>query len=155
MKFEALTDDHAKFAYVAYKAGAFERAFEDDLEPMDFALKWSATASRLLETGTEIIVARAETAKGDRPVGFFTIDANYEMAWPHVYWLPWASDRNKLEVTAKFLQELKKDVMALIIADPQFVKWFRHLARYGLLRQIGTLRHCQLEGKALFQTVTS
>ena len=157
MKFEALEDGHIKFIWTGYKTGTFGPVFEDGLEPMDFTIAFINKANDMLAAGTEIVVARADTSHGNVPVGMFTIDSNQNIAWPHVFWLPIASNRNKLEVTAKFLQELKLTHMALILAEKEDEGWFKHLAKYGLLRRIGTLRHCpvNLEGRTLFQTVNA
>lgn len=79
------------------------------------------------------------------------------LAEPHVLWFPWASKRNKLECTVGFLVELKKRVPFFIPAMERDVSFFRHVGKYGVLRQVGKWRDWPMfkngENAVIFQSV--
>ena len=141
-----------KYLWAAYKQGAFEEAgqFEEDLEPMDFAMAFISLANNLIEAGTSLIIVTADTPKGNMPVALITVEANTRIAWPHVFWFPSASSRNKVEIGVKFLRDIKKSHLALITARPEEQTYFRHLAKYGLLRQVGKIRDYDAPGNDVF-----
>jgi hypothetical protein len=56
----------------------------------------------------------------------------------NVTWMPWATARNKVEVTVKFLNEMRHDLVLEIISQQKDWKFYEHMARYGLVRPVGT-----------------
>lgn len=154
MKFEALSDDHIKYAWAAYKRGV-EMDFEPDLDAITFASQFIAAARLLEQQGTGMVVVHADTPRGNMPVGLITVQENDFLAYPHVIWYPEASPRNKIEIGVKFFRDLKKDRLGLVTALESDVSYFRHLGKYGLLRQVGKIRGFNRKGEdvILFQTV--
>ena len=78
-----------------------------------------------------------------------------KLASPHVIWYPEASPRNKVEVGVLVFRELKKEALVLVAPKEEFEPYFRHLAKYGLLRVVGKIRDYFGEGQhtTLFQSV--
>lgn len=159
MRFEALEDGHIKYLWAGYKTGTFDEGgeFEEGLEPMDFTLKFIAMANDLMGIGTEMVTVLADTPRGNVPVCLITIDSNDRIAWPKAFWLPTASARNKIEVGVKFFRDLKKTHVGLVTARTKDQAYYRHLAKFGLLRQVGKIRdyHAPGDDVFLFQTVSS
>lgn len=159
IKFEPVEDAHMKFIWAAYRHGVFDEGhpFEEGLEPMDFALKFAAMANDLMAAGTSMITVSAETPKGNMPVALITLDGNERVAWPKAFWFPSASPRNKVEIGVKFFRDMKKTHLGLVTARPKDQPYYRHLAKYGLLRHVGKIRdyHGPGDDVMLFQTVHS
>lgn len=157
MRFEALADEHLKFLWAAYKLGEFRDLFEEDLEAVEFTTKAIETLNSAMVAGTELVIAFADTPKGNIPVVLITIHSNFKIAWPHAGWMPWASPRNKVEIGVKFFRDLKRTHLGLVTATPEDQPYFRHLAKYGLLRTVGKIRDFNMDpgnDVMLFQTVT-
>jgi hypothetical protein len=94
----------------------------------------------LLNSGLEVITLFAQTAQhGEIPVGLAFIQYQGKTAWPHAIWFPDASVRNKMEITAAFFIELKKNHEILITSERKNEPWFNHLCKYGLIRKVGKL----------------
>jgi len=87
--------------------------------------------------------------QGSAPVGVAMVGYLDNAAMPHVHWFPWATDRNKVECSVLFLRDLKKEAMPLILAQPETVPFFSHLARYGLLRRAGTIPNYRENEKSI------
>ena len=92
----------------------------------------------------------------DRPMGIIvTLTDGYRFE-PHGIWFPWASPRNKLESWVRFFSRERKDRLGMIHmrSEPQNIDFLNHLAKYGLLRRIGTAKNFYAPGEdaVMFQT---
>ena len=120
--------------------------------PRDFDVEeFKAAAFGHLERFSEQFIVET-----DRPVGVIvTITDGYRYE-PHATWFPWASVRNRLEGCLKFLNQERKDRLGIIYmkALPENISFLNHLARYGVLRRVGTIKrfYSQGEDAVLFQT---
>jgi len=106
-------------------------------------------------------MASAMTAKGERPVGAFFVEyvgggslVRLE-AEPHVQWFAWASPRNRIEATVKFLVELKRVLPFRFHVTESDAEFFFHIGKYGILRCVGKVHHYfgADRGAFLFQSV--
>lgn len=66
---------------------------------------------------------------------------------PRVIWFPWASSRNRLECSLKWLTEARKTTMPVFHVDEALRGFFRHLCRYGVLREVGVEHHVPRPGR--------
>lgn len=151
--FRPYEDSDLRWFWAAYQKGAFDGFFDDDMDQETFTASILTVIAELIERGNDFVVFDAEISRGTSPVGIVTVGYIDHAAWPHVAWFPWASMRNKVECSVLFLKELKKEVMPLIAADEKDVPFFSHLARYGLLRRVGSLRKYRGKGATLYQGV--
>jgi hypothetical protein len=70
-----------------------------------------------------------------------------------IFWLPWASKRNKIETAVQFLNSMRKHCVILITALKSDIPFYEHIAKHGVLRRVGTLYGVYKdEPCALFQT---
>lgn len=84
------------------------------------------------------------------PVGVVVVRIFEEAIWPHVHWFSWATPRNKIEASVIFLQEMKKDAPIMILAEENSVRFFSHMARYGLLSKSKKLHKFNGENRYLY-----
>ena len=145
--------------WCSYRNGVFDEggAFEKGLDPEEFWDKFASVARDLQKAGSDVITVLADTPRGNIPVALITIDSNDRIAWPKAFWFLSASPRNKVEVGVKFFRDLKKTHVGLVTARPPDAAYYRHLAKYGLMRHIGKIRdyHAPGDDVMLFQTVSS
>lgn len=70
-----------------------------------------------------------------------------------IHWFPWASPRNKLEATVHFLNQVRKDAVAIGLVGMADVPFLEHVCRYGVSRRVGNIFDMITEGPtAVFQT---
>lgn len=72
----------------------------------------------------------------------------------HVHWLPWATRRNVLESTVRFLANMRKEFLVLVFAGDETKKFYEHVSRYGVLKRVGKITGYYSNGNdaILFQT---
>lgn len=144
--FRKPTEDDAKWFYAAYKKGDFDdldEIFQDELKPAE--VLW--TIGQLFE-GEEWFILEAKTPKGIAPVGLVS-GVNGAVYAPHAIWFWWATPRNKLECSVKFLSEIGRETTMVITAPKTEARFFDRLlnskenGRWGLriLRRVGTIHH--------------
>lgn len=129
-----------QWLFAAYKMGKFEE-FPQDLGRYEFqdafmevltrdwheAYLLSAMHPRGPNTPVGLVAMRVRDNRGDR----LTVE-------PHVTWFPWASLRNKIETTVKFINHQRVDRFVLIFADKEAQPFFeKSIKRYGILRTSG------------------
>jgi len=85
-----------------------------------------------------VIVITAPNKTEDMPVGVMTIREDEKVLEPHVYWFPWATDRNKLEGIVRASIELRKIKPVLIWADEDAKDFYTIVSKYGVMRRVGT-----------------
>ena len=98
-----------------------------------------------------------------RPIGIFMLKERDWIIEPHVVWFPWASARQKIESVTKLLDDIRRKPWdggfgpekktAFIRSSKKDSKFFTHIAKYGILRRIGTSETLGPDGaEALFET---
>ncbi len=73
------------------------------------------------------------------PVGIVIGKIDDNRLEPHVFWFPWATPRNMLECTIKFLDTMRKAWTIIIFSEEKNHKWFKKIERYGVIRQVGKI----------------
>ena len=82
----------------------------------------------------------------DMPVGYPAIGV------VGIEWFPWATPRRRLEAAVALFNTVRREAPLMIPCEHQDVRFFTHLARYGILRRVGTVHDVRKEPVALFQT---
>jgi len=140
--------DDRKYAYAAYKLGAFGPDRQADSEGFTKQLE-----DYLILHDVAFIV-EAPTSKGRIPVGM--IVGKY--MGPTLYlgdttWFPWASNRNKIESITNLLNELRRHYIVMFFCNMRDKEFYVNIAKHGVIRRIGTIYDLLSEGPApLFQT---
>ena len=109
-------------------------------EMMDDGLTTAAFRERFLEiVGAVphdwIIEAKGNT--GPRPVALVlagTVGAG-RIIEPHVEWMPWATNRNKVEAVSTFLRDVGRSWKIFIFVDERNEPFWRRMVRYRILRR--------------------
>ncbi len=145
-----LTDEHLPYLYIGYKAGMFETVKEDfpeGLERDDFDQLMGQYFGNAIAHNNTLITLKANAALkrgGDVnmvPIGLVYLSIFQSVAHPHVFWMPWARPRNKMEASVKFLADLKKEHPVMVVVGDETLNWFKHLSKYGVLRRVGNLKN--------------
>lgn len=77
-------------------------------------------------------------AADQRPVGIvMAYPRSLTTMEPHVRWFPWATPRNRLECSLRFVERERKKSNLFLITKPEERKFWQVLCRYGVLRPIG------------------
>lgn len=58
----------------------------------------------------------------------------------HAYWFPWATARNTLESTVKFIAAVRKKYLVLIFAKPGVKAFYENVSKYGVLRRASKVK---------------
>lgn len=115
------------------------------MDAAEFTARLADTALTVARMNGEVLVALANTSKGEIPLALVTVEYSDGKAFPHALWFPEASYRNKLELGLVLFIELKKRHLVLVTAmtpkgeKSSDVKFFEHLGKYGVLRRVGTI----------------
>lgn len=59
----------------------------------------------------------------------------------HMHFYPWATKRNKLEVTVKFFQEMRQLYTVIFMTNEKLKPFFDWVCRYGILRRVGFIEN--------------
>jgi hypothetical protein len=118
-----------------------------DLPVVEFMGKVAEIADRHSEVWTLV----AQTHKGKIPVGTIAGAMNGNMIWTRVVWFPWASLRNKIECALKFAKQVGDEAVALYAAREDEKDFLVHLAKYAVVKRVGTVIRGG-ESSALFQS---
>ena len=112
--------------------------------------EFDALARQALERFDEAFVMEA-----GKPVGIMTArleqrEDGPDKMEPHAHWFPWASAREKLEATVKFIAGMD-GFKVLVWAKPQAKTFFNHVCKRGILQRVGTVPgYFETEGGCLF-----
>ena len=101
---------------------------------------------------SEAYVLLAETEKGQIPVGVGVVKAENARAWPHIWWFPEATPRVKLEIVARYIVELRKRFLLLIICEHIDKPFFNKVSSLGLTKRVGTIDGWNDDPVALYQS---
>lgn len=122
---------------------------------MEFKAAVGNLVAVMQERGGSTVMLIAKTRRGPIPVGIALTPVFQAHAYPHAIWFPWASARNKIECGVQFFIALKAIMKAMVTSRMDDAPYFDHLAHYGLLRRVGTLRKdYQGHDFALYETVS-
>lgn len=149
--FEPLAEGHLKYCWAAYRRGCFDYLVAPGLEATEFTNRFLNMAAGVVSRGGEIVVCIGPTPNGEIPIAVVAInydgfDLPYPAAFPHAEWFPEASDRNKIEAGLQFFLKLKETKRGVILVrhtrgkkTPE-VRYYEHLAKYGIVRPVGHMR---------------
>lgn len=127
--YRALQESDFRWLWAAYGKGAFL----DVPRGLDLDQFVAAAYDRLNRFSEQFLV---ET---DRPIGLIlTLTDGYRFE-PHAEWFPWASQRNRMTGALTFLNRERKDRLGVIYMDMSGKTFLEHLAKYGVLRRVGTV----------------
>lgn len=135
--YRPIEDDDVKYAWAAYKKGAFN-AFEPDLSADEFKARFEQFVVSNHHAAWTLI---APTSKGNIPVGIvlaaWAPNAPY-MIVNGLCWFPWASRRNILEAIVCFLSGVRKEYQLVFYALPEHKRTYEVCAMHGVVRRVGT-----------------
>lgn len=151
MSYEAVEYRHFPYIWAAAKRDVFDIG---EATADEFKGELTQLLSELVNRGGEAYIGIARKGEKDIPICLCMIEFQQNRAYPNAWWFPEATPRNRLELSIKFLIDLKAKFLVLIPAQEYEVAHFKHLCKYGLLRKVGTIREYFSDGKAvLFQSV--
>lgn len=148
-RFRLARVEDLNFLYAAYKQGAFdfsrlEAQIGEAIGQLSLE-QFAALLDRIAGAGVELYIGIARNAAAPNhgaeiPVCLcgITRPDHPRHGVANVRWLPWATARNKVETTVNFLNEMRRDMVLEIVAQQADWKFYEHMARYGLLRPVGT-----------------
>lgn len=77
--------------------------------------------------------------KDDQPVGVvYGKEFGDSIILGSITWFTWASNRNIIESLLYFINRMRKEVHLIGTAEMKDKKFFEHMARYGVIRRVGT-----------------
>lgn len=128
-----------KWLYAAYRKGAFK--LPDGLSQEDFVSAVMVETLGFEEIYTLFAPLYEESHhRGEKvPIGLVGANFNQHRMEVHAVWLPWASRRNILEASLKFLNFMRARHLVLIFVRKETRHFFEHLCRYGVLRNVGVI----------------
>ena len=128
--------------WAAYASGAFpESVLPEGLDKDQFA-----QAAYVLHDTFALFIAVSKNSafkdKAEVPVAMFALlQRTNEASDPHVVWFPWATARNRIETTLKFINELRRNVTLVIYAQPDDEKFWWRMTNYGVISRAGRIPH--------------
>lgn len=145
----------AKWIWAAYKRG--EANFAPALWPAGMSNNDSdLTLWQILNQENWLIfMMEAEVGvKGRIPVGLAQLIVYEGFYWLHFEWFWWASPRNKIESTLKFLRKMGEDYPMLMAVeiDKPIRRTLEHMMRYGLVKRIGVSQNWGKTPYMLFES---
>lgn len=129
--------------------GVFE-SIPEDLTPDEFVFEMSEEIGRVDKT----YLAVGKTRRGEIPIGVSIVNENGHLLEVHAVWFPWASNRNVMEATARFLDEQRRHFTVLMPTLKQYRDNLAYHGRLGLVRSVGKIERYFPDGQTayLFQT---
>jgi hypothetical protein len=140
IEFRPTEVDDVKYAWAAYKAGAFGPLLPKDLTADAFR---PAFENAIVGRFDALWTFLAETKKGFVPVGLAL------GFWPHpevqrfmvidaLVWFPWASPRNRVESATNFVSKTRSELALMAFVRQENKEFLEVLARHGIVRRVGT-----------------
>ena len=135
-----------KYVWAAYKKGNLAsmgaRWGQDGMDPNTFEAEFFGEVSANYHGAWTLF---AETSRGFIPVGIvlaFYSHPNPQMApfmiVGDLIWMPWASERNKVESAVNFFNDARKEMAFVEYAEEKYKAFFEMIARHGVMRRVGT-----------------
>ena len=139
-----------RWLYVAYVKGAFNAP--EGMSPIEFK-DW--VSASLQDVGNGMVYILTSILEGeDRPAGLVVAHEQHHRIEPHVIWFPWATSRNKLECSVKFLCSMRFTNVIVMFTPKEDRKFYDHLLRYGMMSVVGPIKDWYGLGKdaRMYQT---
>ena len=141
--FRVAEPEDLKWLWGAYRKGGVD--LPEGLTPQDFREK----AADMLAGFDEAYLLEIDRPVGVVGVGFTDGERVFQ---PRALWFPWASSRDKLTATLRFLREMGKERVGMIFSEPEDKSFLEHVCRYGVLRRVGKVYDMGPKEMVLFQT---
>lgn len=125
-----------KYLWAAYKTGGFPN-IQQGMTMLEFK---QASEAQLLSYDVALLLS-AYNGGAVRPVGMILGYLSGHRMEPHATWFPWATARNKLETIVHFINESRRNYLVLVYAWGENQKFFIHLGKYGILKQVALIPH--------------
>ncbi len=123
-----------RWLYVAYVKGAFKAP--EGMSPLEFD-EWMGASLRAMFGMVYALTAPFDGE--DRPVGLVAAHEKDHRIEPHVIWFPWATPRNKIECSVKFLHSMRFTNVIVIYTPKEDRRFYDHLLRYGMMKVVGPI----------------
>jgi len=147
-KFRPTQVEDLKFAWAAYKRGAFGDIFAEELSPQEFRDAFSNEVTQAYHA--------IWTLLADKPVGMvfgFWAHPLPKLApyliLDRVVWFDWATPRTRVEGAVNFLNETRQDFPMIGFAEGDDKRFFEMICKHGIIRRVGTSHNLS---KAVFET---
>lgn len=146
-------DDDLKYLWAAYRKGTLETIFpKENMSSGEFRGAFDTIASKFSEGW----IIEADTSKGRLPAGavFGKVDAVLPyMIVAGIVWFPWATNRNVLEGTVSFFNEMRRVMPCMGYAVDEHKRLYEVCCMHGIMRRVGTSRVVVPDrNAALFET---
>lgn len=103
------------------------------------ALEYEEYFVKLTAGGTHLFVV-TDTYKGDdRPVGLLVQNSNGQAYESHVWWMQWASKRDKLTAALTFIDVMRDEQTILVYSMKEDNRLWEQMGRYGVFRKVGRI----------------
>jgi hypothetical protein len=152
-----VSEGHLRYLWRAYRRDELRHfPLPPDLDPSQFREQITALLAALVEAGGAVLMF---VNKDEIPIGMVGVTYGKTQdrirAFPHAVWFQEGTARQRLEVSLRFLLNLKKTHLVVIECMEADWRFFQHLCKYGVLRRVGTIRDAYGEGKrsAIYQSV--
>lgn len=134
-----------------------ERFTDTNMEAQEFK---EAFAEELAANYHRFWALIAETKRGFIPVGFVLAFWSHPeprfapfMIIGDMLWMPWASQRNRIESAVNFFRLTGREIPMVEYARLKDKKFFEAIAQHGVMRRVGTMQHVYPgESAAVFET---
>ena len=134
-----------RYLWGAYVMGDIGEFFPKNMNPTQFTEMFFDAADRF---DMEHIVQ----VKG-RPIGLIIAHVNEFKFEPHAVWFNWATPRQILQGSAKYLDKMRRDRWGLIHVPEEFRGFMLHLCKYGIVRKVGRYQFHPHGEHHVFETV--
>lgn len=151
-------NEDLKILYGGYALNGFDGLMPPGMKEHEFVEAFLQMTAGF----NEIIVGLAPMDKGSKKllgshqiVGIAGVSYDGHRASSQSVWMPWASKRNKLEVSACFFREMRKRHLMLSTVKMEDKVLFLHMCRLGLMRHVGHIDGYYPDGEpaSLFHTL--
>ncbi|MEE9158905.1 MAG: hypothetical protein V3U60_11025 [Gammaproteobacteria bacterium] len=130
--FRPIDDGDMRWLWAAYQMGTWNDVLTEGLSRDEF----STTVVDLLGAVHHDWMVEVPAGKGLRPIGVITAMDRFagHGIEPHVDWFPWASTRNKLEVSVQFLLKIGHDVKIHLYIREEDQKFWHRVWQYKVIK---------------------
>ena len=148
--YHALSDGDWPFLIAAYKKGAFDELLQTirarfELPEVENLTneEFRALFSEFFNLGEYVVLTAHchafKTIEDQVPVGLMELNREAHRMVPRLVWFPWASVRNQIEASIRFLDDKRKDHLILIYDNAKSHPFYVRMAQYGLLKRVGKI----------------
>ncbi len=129
--------------FLGYQTGAFKQIIGEIPESGGLGLKEFSAFVGMQAARGELWVTLGKSEKfkeRDRvPIAWWLVHIRMDhLIEPHVVWMPWATPRQILEGSLRFILDQRVDREIAVYGERQFSPFWVRLAQYGLLSRVGT-----------------